>query len=154
MGTLCQDGTLEFGTLDWAQYIKVKDESQISSNRFGGTADGFDVDAITVLGSCGISARFAVVEEVETTVPDEDAQMVVYPNPAEDFFMVDLSGLIEAETATINVFDASGRIIFNEAVVVSQGLWTKRFSLDGLAKGVYTIRLENKTGVWTERLVK
>lgn len=92
IGTLCQDGTLEFGALDWAQYIKVKDESPIGSTRFGGTADGSDIDAITVLGTCGISARFSGEAAIKSNVPNEEAQMSVYPNPATVFITVDISG--------------------------------------------------------------
>ena len=95
---------MEFGNLDWSQYNKLTEKSQIGSNNFGGIADGYDLDAITVLGNCGISARIAFVEEEVNIVPNEDTLLSVCPNPAEDYFMIDISGFLETETATINVF--------------------------------------------------
>lgn len=36
------------GAIDWAQYIKIKDVSDKSSNKFPNDADGFDVDGVKV----------------------------------------------------------------------------------------------------------
>ncbi|MBZ9571926.1 hypothetical protein KJA15_01130 [Patescibacteria group bacterium] len=47
LGTSCLDGACDLGSLPWAQYIKLVDESNTSD--FGGTADGFDVDGVKAI---------------------------------------------------------------------------------------------------------
>jgi hypothetical protein len=49
LGTSCLDGACDLQTLDFAQYIKIVDESDTS--KFNATADGFDVDGVQALHS-------------------------------------------------------------------------------------------------------
>lgn len=46
LGTICQDGELDLGGLNWAKYIRIIDQSQINSFRRLGEVDAFDVDAV------------------------------------------------------------------------------------------------------------
>ena len=46
LGQTCQDGEFDLGTLNWARYIRVIDESPIFGFRRHGEVDAYDVDAI------------------------------------------------------------------------------------------------------------
>ena len=46
LGQICQDGEVDLGSLDWARYIKLVDESEKASSRFPQAADGYDVDGL------------------------------------------------------------------------------------------------------------
>jgi hypothetical protein len=46
LGQTCQDGEFDLGTLNWARYIRIIDESPIFGFRRHGEVDAFDVDAI------------------------------------------------------------------------------------------------------------
>lgn len=49
LGTSCLDGACDLGSLSWAKYVKLVDESD--SSKFSGTADGFDIDGVRALHS-------------------------------------------------------------------------------------------------------
>lgn len=49
LGTSCLDGACDLGSLPYAKYVKLVDESD--PNDFNGTADGFDVDGVKALYS-------------------------------------------------------------------------------------------------------
>jgi hypothetical protein len=49
LGTICQDGWVDLGSLQWAKYIKLIDRSDPSD--FNGSENGFDVDGFNA--TCG-----------------------------------------------------------------------------------------------------
>ncbi len=154
LGVLCQDGNLEFGSLDWAQYIKIVDESPLSSGHFNGTSDAYDVDAVVTLGGCNQTARLTNTQMDVIDIPEEEFSVNLYPNPAYDFFQIEANGLIENEPATLSIFDATGRLVFSESQVLSQGLWTKRINCVDYAPGIYMVQLKTTSGQWTQKLIK
>jgi hypothetical protein len=154
IGVLCQDGNLEFGGLDWAQYIKIVDETPMSSGRFNGTADGYDVDAIVTIGGCNQNARLTNNQVDVIDIPEEEMSIYIYPNPVVDYFDVEANGLMEDESATLTIFDATGRMVFSESQILSQRLWTKRINCVDYAPGIYIVQLKTTSGQWTQKLFK
>jgi hypothetical protein len=49
LGEGCQDASFDLNTLSWAQYIRLRDVSQINHPYNGDIADGYDVDGIMCL---------------------------------------------------------------------------------------------------------
>ena len=50
LGEICQDGTLDLGSLNWAQYVRIVDvSSKTADYQSSGTPDGYDVDGIEAL---------------------------------------------------------------------------------------------------------
>lgn len=70
----------------------------------------------------------------------------VYPNPAQNEVFVGLNG---AE-ARVELLDLSGRIVLSE---VFAGALEARMALNGLAAGVYSLRVESEGRVAVEKLV-
>ncbi len=52
IGSVCQDGSLEIGTLSWVRYIRIEDVSDQGAFFNGDVSDGYDLDAI-VTPVCG-----------------------------------------------------------------------------------------------------
>ena len=50
LGEICQDGTVDLGALNWAQYVRIVDvSSKTAVYQSSGTPDGYDVDGVEAL---------------------------------------------------------------------------------------------------------
>ena len=154
LGEICQDGELDLGTLPYAQYIRIQDASPMSSNKFNGSADGFDVDAVVVLNNgCGnSSARLAQMDN--TTTPDASLMVSAFPNPMEDYTIVNFEGLENDSEFNFQIVDAAGRVIRNNNTRISTANPTYLFDASELARGIYQVIIANENGSNIIRLVK
>jgi hypothetical protein len=149
---ICLDGTVDLGAVPYAQYVKITDISNTAN--FGGSADGFDVDAVVVLnGPCSVSGA-KMAEFDNTTTADESLEMSLYPNPAIDFSVVSLEGTMHGEMFTIEVMDAAGRLISKDAFTANGATAQYFLKVNDLASGVYTVRVSNANEQFVQRLVK
>lgn len=70
----------------------------------------------------------------------------VSPNPVKD--LLNISG--QEETTEVSLFNAEGRLVLRSRVDAGEG----SVSLQGMAKGVYFVRLQNRQGVSVRQIVK
>ncbi len=154
LGEICQDGAIDMGTMPYAQYIRIQDATPMSSSKFNGSADGYDVDAVVVLNNgCGTSsARLSQLDN--TTTPDEALIISAFPNPIEDYTIVNFEGLESDSHFNFQIMDASGRLVRNENIHVSANNPTYMFDASELARGIYQVVLSNEKGNQIIRLVK
>jgi hypothetical protein len=140
--------------VNYAQYIKIQDASPLSSNKFNGSADGYDVDAVMVLNNgCGTSsARLAQLDN--TTTPDASMSISAFPNPMEDYTIVNFEGLENDAEFKFQIMDAAGRVIRNNNIRVSTANPTYLFDASELARGIYQVLISNENGSYIVRLVK
>lgn len=73
------------------------------------------------------------------------AQVNLYPNPANDVINIEVSG---AQIQAIEVIDMAGRKVKQPAVA------TRRISVSDLPKGLYTVRITTGNGVVCRKFVK
>ncbi|MBB5267676.1 T9SS type A sorting domain-containing protein [Algibacter amylolyticus] len=95
-------------------------------------SSGFDLDAVGVLNAATLS--------VKTTNKNV---LALYPNPASSHFSVPQSG-------TVSIYSVSGRLVHKQIVSNAAVL----VDINQLMPGVYLVKLSNKTGVYTQRLIK
>lgn len=77
-------------------------------------------------------------------------EMVVYPNPVSHWLTIDLSGLeLNFTETTVNLFDIQGKKIFEKSMtnIVS------KLNIEGLSKGVYFLKVENKDNCFESKLI-
>jgi hypothetical protein len=148
------DGEIDLGNVNYAQYIKIQDASPISSNKFNGAADGYDVDAVVVLNNgCGASsARLAQMDNSST--PDASLAISAFPNPVEDYTIVSFEGLENDSDFNFQIMDAAGRVIRNQQIRVMANNSTYLFNASELARGIYQVIISNENGSQIIRLVK
>jgi hypothetical protein len=154
LGEICQDGEFDLGSVNYAQYIKIQDASSLNSNRFNGSADGYDVDAVVVLNNgCGnSSSRLAQLDN--TTTPDASMTISAYPNPMEDYTIVNFDGLENDADFNFQIMDAAGRLIRNQNIRITLSNPTYLFNASELARGIYQIVISNEQDSQIIRLVK
>ena len=73
----------------------------------------------------------------------------LFPNPTNGMLTVELAE--GADATSIDVLDASGRVVLSEIVV--EGTIRKTLDLSGMAEGVYGVRLNSETQSGTSRFV-
>ena len=152
LGELCLDGTIDLGSMTFAQFIRITDISNAGSSRFGASADGFDVDAVVAIGNCyNSSARLA---SDNNTTPDEVLVISMFPNPADDFTIIGINGTASSERISVEVFDATGRLVQTQSINTTGNQTTHRLEVSNYAKGVYMIVISTGTERFVQRLVR
>jgi uncharacterized delta-60 repeat protein len=76
----------------------------------------------------------------------------VSPNPANSNFNLTITGA-ENEEVSIEFLDVQGRIISSERLTITSGRYTKNYSADKYADGVYSVRVISLSGVSSQRVV-
>lgn len=154
LGELCQDGQVDFGTVPYAQYIKITDMSSTASNRFNGVADGYDVDAVVVLNnSCGTTgARLAQFDNTET--PDDGIVVSLYPNPVEEYATLSIEGLSTEMPFVVDIIDASGRIVRTENIRIGVENPYAILHVNELSRGIYQVSIKNNDYSTVYRMIK
>lgn len=96
-------------------------------------AGGVYICKITDSGGC--SVLFTVVIKNTTATQDVDNQDIVniFPNPTNGVFYVEMKN---TNTAFLNIYDISGRIILQENIKNKQAISTDNFS-----KGIYVLKI-------------
>jgi len=94
-------------------------------------------------------ARYTYSPIATIIVEKEAAALFVYPSPAGNTLTIKYTGI--QKKIQLTVFDIAGRqVMFKE--LNDQSVWQANVS--GLAKGTYTIRLNDGTKEWFGRFVK
>jgi hypothetical protein len=150
LGELCLDGELDVAPAGAIQYLRISDRS--AATAFTGTADGYDVDGVVAINSlCGLAPtpRY-LVDDIATV--DEVSSMKLYPNPAAEYTVVSIEGT--SNRWTIELVDATGRVVLSEAVNATSTETEYFLKLNEIERGVYFVRVSSGSEVMIERLVK
>jgi hypothetical protein len=96
------------------------------------------------------------VDFVEVTVDPCNAipgiassDVIIYPNPTEQFFFVKVEGLQDKET-TLSVYDPIGKLILISPMNQDE----MKINLTPYASGTYLIQIRNRNGTLVKQLVK
>jgi len=101
---------------------------------------------ITFPGIKATSITITIIQEVSTVGIAEltDRKIVLYPNPTRDFLL--LNSVVA--DAMVYIFDLTGKMLVQEQI---EG---NKINISSLPKGVYTLRIDNKTGTIVKKFVK
>jgi hypothetical protein len=150
----CLDGTMEIGTNAWIQYVRIVDSSPLSSTRFNGAADGFDVDAVVDLHACSNGTNSRMINQDNVTEPDAEWTVNLYPNPTSDRANLELVDLPNDELITYELFDATGRLLFQQKHQLIDGQINISIDMKHLAMGSYQVRIITSVGLKVLKLIK
>ena len=125
------------GTLDYA--IEVEKTAPCNSTRTLITTSRSNVK--------NISAPLTGIEE------NEIQQFGIYPNPAKNNFMIDVSVKTKSDLI-VRLLDVRGRELRNEKRVLNSGKNQQIISIEDLASGIYLLELELNNQVLRAKLVK
>jgi hypothetical protein len=117
----------------------------------GGTTTWEDVNTTP------LQTRLALEVGFNTRVLSKrDAQLEqalsVFPNPAHEQFTLRLPALAGQRTAQVSLINALGQQVLSRTVSLSAGGTDAPLSVSGLAKGIYTLRVQTNEQVATKQL--
>ncbi len=81
----------------------------------------------------------------------EAAALVLYPNPASDYVLIDLPAGLSANAA-LRIHDISGKLIYSENAI-NPNEASLRINMSTLSNGLYMVSLESKAWVYRSKLV-
>lgn len=87
------------------------------------------------------------------TISGVAGQIIVAPNPAEDFARIQSAHIANC-TWHLSICDLTGRILYSEKVVVTNGVLDKSISLGDLPPALYLVKLDNGVSKMTVKLTK
>ena len=159
LGLYCLDAPLDFaiGGAIAVQYVRITDHSALSS--FNGSADGFDIDGLSVLqpgctNEGGVDQKLASIEDDIITL-DETGMLSVSPNPFKSNVALEMVSGPDAEQMIIRVMNVTGQVVYNSNVnVASNTSLIHTLDLSALNAGMYFISVESKNSKETLKVVK
>ena len=118
-----------------------------------------ETDFANTIDSCG-TYGYGETEDYLVSIPSlvgiEENEMLntisVYPNPTTGLFNITTSNANFTQL-TISVIDIQGKEVFNTSDKNYSANYNKQINLEGLAKGIYYIRLNTGAGVKTQKLI-
>ena len=139
---VCLDGSLDLGDEIYAiHFLRITDRS--AASLFPNSADGYDVDGVTVLGY-GCSQESRVVPFDRNDVPDEVAEAVISPNPFKEQFQIQYESGSVAEKVNVSVYNYVGQLVHRDQFSVPAASKVAHpIAADRLPKGVYVVNLES-----------
>ena len=82
-----------------------------------------------------------------------DNHMFVYPNPVQNGNIKVSCFLQTADKGTIQLIDATGKIVFENAVMLTNGDNILNYSFPGSHKGLYFIKLTTTKAAWNQKVI-
>ncbi len=83
----------------------------------------------------------------------KDFNVSIFPNPFYDHeFNIGFLNMIAEETEVI-VFDATGRIVFNQSITIPEREHIHTFSIPGTGSGIYFVHVKSKTGNIIKKII-
>ncbi len=111
---------------------------------------------VTVTNENGCSVSDTVIVNMKdcTSIDEQDQNMTVsvFPNPNNGIFMISLSNDGQ-ETVNLKVISMNGAVVYSLDNLTVRQNTQKRIHLDNVSNGVYTILIQGKDYVTTQKIV-
>jgi hypothetical protein len=104
--------------------------------------DGLSYYRLTQRDYDGASETFAPIS-ITCYSDGNGNSMMVFPNPAEDYFTISVNVVEDIKNGTLEIFDMSGKRIILKNANISKGSNDLKFDRHGMQSGQYTIRLSS-----------
>jgi uncharacterized delta-60 repeat protein len=127
---------------------------ELSKSAFTISDVGVNMVTLIIIDAVGNSnsANATVTVLTPKNLSSENLDFIIFPNPAISETKI-LVNLIEEATVTISLYDAAGKLLIrNESF--RAGSFIETFLLDGLAPGLYNIKLQVGNTSKSKRLIK
>ena len=136
--------------------VLVSNPEMNSSIYLAEAEDGIKVassDLMELNKSLMVQFEFEALEiELAEDIELSKTEMSVYPNPFTDRFQVNIKGI--DEECTLALYDFAGNQVWSARIEPSEKMLTVANIDSSLPKGYYTLRMDYKSSVVLETLIK
>lgn len=133
-------------------YLNGNPIAGATSQNYTPTVNG-NYTVIVQSGACTSQASLVfLVKDLGIEDLENNYAFEIYPNPSQGDFNVAFNATMN-EDYTLNIYDASGKLVVSEIIKEQQGLIVKALKLTKEASGVYTIVLSNGTIETNRKLI-
>jgi hypothetical protein len=142
---------LNLGTVTQLQYGKTY--AVQSAPVLSYTATNYNWGPVTylcIVGTAGVTQDPGTLPN-QRLVENDAPNMLVYPNPNDGNFVLNLSG-IQTSHAEIRIHDAMGRQVFRKSVAID-GTFTSNVNLADLSNGLYMVEVVYNGQTMTQRVM-
>ena len=92
----------------------------------------------------------SLLPQTVQTITENNSAINVYPNPATDKLFVETNNYLEG-TATLELFDVTGKLCFNTTIIATLNLQT--IDISNVKKGIYNLRIITKNKTANQKLI-
>ncbi len=138
---------------NFATDAKFRFQCDASSN-----SDDIYIDLVTIKALTG-GTKLNYTDKVTSTfvkagfeLENSSEEMSIYPNPASDYFTLDLK-LDEEIDLDIRIYDINGRLVSTKKDMNCVGSYSKQINISGLVPGVYMVVVKGDDINYSKRLV-
>lgn len=96
---------------------------------------------------------FSVGFTVGVTEPELDHQLLIFPNPNNGEFTVEVSGEV-GNKAELQILDLSGRLVYDGSMTSNEQFAQSQLNLSGLQNGQYIAVVKTGKAVYTQKFIK
>ena len=96
---------------------------------------------------------FSVGFTVGVTQPELDHQLLIFPNPNNGEFTVEVSGEV-GNKADLQILDLSGRLVYDGSMTSNEQFAQSQLNLSGLQNGQYIAVVKTGKAVYTQKFIK
>ena len=101
------------------------------------------------------SGRFSLLVSQKTVLANAPSavsqQVSIYPNPAREAVSISLPAALARQATEVQLVNALGQVVLRATLPAGNG--ARPLSIAGIARGVYTVRMQTEQGTVNKRLV-
>lgn len=137
-------------TYQW--YVNSSKIANSTSKSLTPTSDGvYSVEIFNDKGCSNISGEFAFYLSVENDL--ENKLVDINPNPTSGLFELSINS-IEIPNIEMSLLTIEGKEVFTISEVVNSNFFKKKLSLEGLAKGVYYLKIKLNNQIIVKKVIR
>lgn len=95
---------------------------------------------------------FTTVEPISVTEFFKEAELAIFPNPAQDMISVQVNASEDANVDLV-LYDLLGQEVLKRTLNFSSGFNQEKIMLNNVANGIYLLKLTNGEQVYTNKIV-
>lgn len=85
-------------------------------------------------------------------ISEEYNKIKVYPNPANELLYIDVSNLLQLEGTSVQIFDITGKLIFEEEINANEK--NTQLNISGFSQGLYILSVTTTTEKQVSKFLK
>jgi hypothetical protein len=120
-----------------------------TAQSFTALANG-DYAVIITEGTCVDTSACVNVTTIGMNESASVNSFSIYPNPASELIAIEINANMVVTAKSINVYNVIGKLVYSVQVISER----TEISLDGLAAGIYVVKLNSTNGIVAKRLIK